>query len=656
MKFYQKLKFKLSLSITLCMLIPLIALSSTQSMKSTDLVENGVYDANMAIAEGVQMKLDATFSGIEHCFKSLAVNEDIYTMRPDDMDELLQTITNEYPLISQMYVMNPEGMQIYKTSGELGDRSTRAYFQKAMTGQLNYSDVIVSGSTGKSIIVIATPIIKNDRTVGVIGGSIDLSILSTIIEDEKLGAGGYTFIVDRNGILIAHPNEQLVVDMTDVAYLKPVAEVLNDSSGNTSYEYDNQTKLASYIPLKRLGWGIVTQKPEKEALRSVRSLKFLFVVGVLIASIIGIVLATLIANYITRPLHSIQESMEKTASGDFRANLDEKLLIRKDEIGELVTGYQHTVNSIRTIISNIQTTTEHAKSTTEQVMTLSDQVGVASDEIATTIGDIAEGATLQASQTADGLDKTHELSTTIQEMKEKSEQLHTETQTLKQNNSIVIESFQDVSKVFDSTAHATIKTSVQMNQLMEKSDDIIQIVTSISDISEQTNLLALNASIEAARAGEHGRGFSVVADEIKKLAEQSRASTSDIRNIIQDITSLISETNDMMSQNNAMIQNASQSMNSTQKNLHDMTDSSDLMTREMLSLNECINDVDFLKSKVLEAIETISHISEESAASTEEISASTEEQAASISTVVTSMETLNHHIDELKLSVNQFRI
>lgn len=656
MKFYHKQKFKMNFAIILSILIPLIILSSFQTFQSIDIIKQGVYSTNKEIAKGIETRLDATFDGIEDTMITLSKIDHVSTLNSKSISEVLPNVVEEYPLISQMYVMNDTGMQIYKTSGELGDRSDRGYFQEAMKGNLNYSNVIISKSTGEPIIVIATPILKNNKTVGVLGASIDLSILSTLVKNESLGEGGYAFIVDQNGRTIAHPNQEFVKEMLDATFLTPVVEAIKGNEDVITYEYKGDHKLAAYVNLERVGWGIVAQVPEEVALSAVDTQILVLLIGIVLSTVLGFVLSSLISRSITKPLNYLKASMEETALGNFSNDIPKSLTDRKDEMGIVGRSYQTTIDAIRRIITDIKETADETTESSAHIINLSGQMGIASDEVATTVGEIAEGATNQATRTSESLEQTMLMAETVSAMHSKSGRLYEETIALRENNQTVSASFDDVVLAFNSTTEVADSTSQQMNDLMVKSKDIIDIVTAIRNISEQTNLLALNASIEAARAGEHGRGFSVVADEIKKLAEQSHESTNEIETIINDITLLINQTGDMMNQNNQTISSAGHSMTDAKEKITSMLKSSDAMAEEMTGLSQDINAVDQLKSNVLEAIESIASIAQESAASTEEISASTEEQAASVTNVVNSMEALNESIKHLRESISIFKV
>ena len=655
MKFYQKLQFKLIVIIVLSIVIPLSIVSMFQSYMSIKELRENTNQINTQVAHGIELKIDAIMEGIEHGMLMLSNKESVQSLDKKKMDDPLQDIVEINPLINQVYVMDKTGMQIYKTSGELGDRSDRAYFTNAMAGNLNYSDVIISGSTGQPVIVIAAPIHKNGKVVGVIGASIDLSILSELVIVDG-GEGSYGYIVDRTGKTIAHPNNQFVADMLDATFLEPVQEVIQEKHGTISYEYDNDKKLASYVYLDRLNWGIIVQVPERTAMASAREQQYYFVFGLLFAIIFGLILGISISKYIVKPINHIKSIIEKSAEGDFTAEVNDKVLHRTDEIGVLSKSYQKTIDSIKNIIGGIQVTTDETKVSSSHIMNLSNQMGIVSDEIALTVAEIADGATSQASSTNQGLEITQKLAERVNSMSDKANLFIDETTLMNENNTHVSEAFEDVIQVFGVTNEATEETSHQMDVLLDKSAVIKEIVTSIKAIADQTNLLALNASIEAARAGEHGKGFAVVADEIKKLAEQSNGSTDEIQGIIDEITSSIDIAYEKMSLNSKTIKQAGDSLDLTKGKIDAMYISGQSMVGEANELRDDINIVDKINTEVLESIESIASIAQESAASTEEISASTEEQSASVQDVVSSIEKLNKMIDDLSDSVDIFKV
>lgn len=203
--------------------------------------------------------------------------------------------------------------------------------------------------------------------------------------------------------------------------------------------------------------------------------------------------------------------------------------------------------------------------------------------------------------------------------------------------------------IIENTAHS-------VTELSQKSDLISSIISTIQSITEQTNLLALNAAIEAARAGEHGKGFAVVADEVRKLASQSHDATNEIQSKIEEITELIINTTKTTDQAESISEEASFTLKETKILLSDIGHTTDEVGTQIEGLSTDIEFVDQIKNQVLNSIESISSVSEESAASTEEISATMEEISASLQNIVTSVKSLNDYVGELATSVEVFKV
>lgn len=655
MKFYQKLKFKLSVIIILSIVIPLALVSAFQLTRSIDTIENNVYETNSNLANSIRKEIYVHLTSLEEMMTTVSLSNQVNGMSSQEMDNLLKGVVNEFSLISQIYVMNPKGMQIYKTSGELGDRSTRGYFTEGMKGNLNYSDVIISGSTKQPIVVIAIPVIRNDKVVGVIGASIDLMILSDII-DASAPEGGYGFIVDGHGRIIAHPVEEYVSEMKDVSDIKPVLDAIQGHTDISRYIFNDEEKLAAYTYLENVHWGIIVQIPSKVAFKSMQTQRVIFGITLLLAIVLGYILATLISSYIKKPIDELKLSLESSAEGDFTTTVSNKLLTRTDELGVLSRSYAKTIKAIRTIIIDIKTTADQTIIASNNIKELSTQMGIVSDEIALTVSEIADGATDQASGASEGLTITHGLAEQLTEMKGKVDLVVELTEHLNNNNKHVYDAFGEVIEVFDVATTATEDTTVKMNLLLEKSSTIVNVVDAIKAISEQTNLLALNASIEAARAGEHGRGFAVVAEEIRKLAEESNRSTDEIQSTINEISGLIHDTHEKMNLNSETVNKANYTLTEAKEKIEEMSATGQSMLGKIKDFTKDIEEVDIAKSNVLDAIESISSIAQTSAAATEEISASTEEQSASIQEVVSSIDGLNQMIQHLSKSIETFKL
>lgn len=196
----------------------------------------------------------------------------------------------------------------------------------------------------------------------------------------------------------------------------------------------------------------------------------------------------------------------------------------------------------------------------------------------------------------------------------------------------------------------------QMTALTDKISGINQVITSIQDITAQTNLLALNASIEAARAGEHGKGFAVVAEEVRKLAEQSSSETGTIQQTVQEILDQSKATVDVIAQNTKSMKTQSESVASTEKSFALNAHLTDEMNKSIAELSANLSEMISHKDQAVLAIQSVSAVSEETAASAEQVSASSVAQQQELERVADSVQQMTRIANELQQVVERFQL
>lgn len=380
---------------------------------------------------------------------------------------------------------------------------------------------------------------------------------------------------------------------------------------------------------------------------------------ILISVSIGIILFSLIisgifARKISLPINHLADVANKMANYDYTEEVIKGK--NKGEIGLLYESFNQMRINNKKLIDNIKETTMGLKSTFEIIQASTNEVSLSSEEVAKSVNEIAAGTSNQAVETGNSLEETNNLALKIDSMGQKLDETVKNTKNLQDKNDLGIKSINDLSVKFKENSDATTGVAKNIFELLEKSNKISGIVVTIREIAEQTNLLALNAAIEAARAGEHGKGFAVVADEVKKLAEQSSNATDEIQNIIQEILSVFDETDKTMEGARVAEKNAFAFLNQTKESFNEIKVSADNVISKIESLDGDIHSIKLSKDNVLTSIENISSVAQESAASTEEISASLEEQTASMNEIAQLVNSLNRNVNKLSDIITLFKI
>ena len=656
MKIFNSFKVKMILILIALMAIPLIIYGVISVNDKIDSVTEYTYQENHNMTENLTSQVNNIITNSENLLKVTAAAQSVKDLNVDGMGNILIELVEDSDYLVNVYVMDETGMQIFKTTGEVGDRSDRGYFQKAMEGETVFSNVIISRSRGVPIIVNATPIEKNGEVVGVLGASIDLGNLSELAASQKTEGSGYGFIVGPEGKIIAHPDNELVMNREDVSDLKPVADVIQGNDGNALYTYEGEEKLASYEPIEKMGWGSVVQVPSDQALSRVDSAIWNAIIIIGITLLVGLLAAYLLSNYITAPILAVVDHTEKVADGKLDEKISDKYLKRKDEIGTLGQSVNEMTENLKDVVVEISNLSNDLSSSSQELSASSEEISASAQEVGSAIEEVASGAEEQSAQIEETSKNVEELVDDVEDVKEMSgdmdEQADDVMENIDQGNDSIYNSISQVQEVKDQSSAVSNK----IHELGNLSEEIGNIVELINDISAQTNLLALNAAIEAARAGEAGRGFSVVADEIRELAEESSDATEQIAGLINDIQAGVKDTVNQMEKAEDAVDNSVDAIETTENSFDEINDAAKNLKGLIEKISGAAEQMAERSNDVSASIEEISSVSEEVSGNAEEVAATSEDQSASTQEIVNAAEELASMAQQLSETVDKFEI
>ncbi|MCX8130897.1 MAG: methyl-accepting chemotaxis protein [Clostridia bacterium] len=385
------------------------------------------------------------------------------------------------------------------------------------------------------------------------------------------------------------------------------------------------------------------------------------VILVVILMISVVLVSFIIINNIIKPLKLIVSEAQKIAAGDLTTSSEaalvySKLTKSKDEIGEFARAFEVMKSSLRLMISSVLDSVSKVARTSEMLSVVAQQTGEASDQVAKAVDEMAEGANKQSDYSNTIL---HMMEDTLVQVQKGSEEIEKTVTNALLSTKVAYDGKEAITKAVEHvklTAETVSSSSESIQKLGVRSEEIGGIVKAITDIASHTNLLALNAAIEAARAGEEGKGFSVVAEQIRKLAEESSQEAKQIKSLVQQIQAETSATVDNMEGSLKAVEEQVEMMQKGGDSLMVIVDNVEQTENDSKKIKVVFDTLREYTQNVLLNIKEISNIISESAAATEQVSASVEEQASTVNEIADSSVKLAQLASNLQSEVSRFKL
>ncbi|MFM1654883.1 methyl-accepting chemotaxis protein [Brevibacillus sp. B_LB10_24] len=372
-----------------------------------------------------------------------------------------------------------------------------------------------------------------------------------------------------------------------------------------------------------------------------------------VSIIAGLALAFFFSRSLTRRILHLRNGLERVASGDYLVELQ---ATGRDEMTDVSNSFNHMVTSVRQLLRQFRDNVELVRKNSDQVAAYTQTSSQQLDESARAITEIASGSTTQAQEIDGSLRLVEDVSRLLAEMKRDAGQMEgvsIRTYEASQNGLTQIQELEQSVAQSDQSVGNVV---AEIKDLQEKSMRVHEIIQLINDIANQTNLLALNAAIEAARAGEHGRGFAVVADEVRKLAEQSRKSTEEISALLGDISENINHSVGAMNGMQGVISEQTASFDRVSKQFREIARYINDIQESAKRLTLSVQDIDQKQEEMRSNMFTVASVSEQTAAGAEEVAASTHEQRNSFAMLEKAAEQLRQEAEKVEKELQQFTV
>lgn len=533
----------------------------------------------------------------------------------------------------------------------------------------------VDEETGEQIITVCQEVKYKDVVQGVVAMDIDASALADYVENIRLLNTGFVMLVDEQGNIVVDSESNIFADGTvaDLEFFAPLTEELDKLEEQKAQLEENEDPAADDIVLQAsytmraegrdcaitamtdriTGWRLLGCISDQENQKNLININ----IGTLMAGVIGLifgcVIAVLTALSFNREIKKLQNATHRVAGGDF----SEKIKVtRSDEFGVLETNFNGMMDDVSELIHAVEDKSNHILEVAGGISEVAGNTKTTIEQVTQAIDSVAQGAVKQAESTQEANTEVEHLKNSLDETKEYVSGMNGMTEKANEVSTEGIESVKDLIEKSGKTAEKSKVSLEVMNEMVESIDKIFYISDTIADITSQTNLLSLNASIEAARAGEMGKGFAVVADEIRKLADESKESTDEIKKIITEITEKSKLVESTMQENEVLQTEQQEAINRTEEIFGEIMKQIEMLGSGMERINALNDTMSANKDLVVDKMGTIASVSEQSAAATEEVNASTEQVNVTMEEISEHTETLQAIAKDLMETINRFKL
>ncbi len=581
-----------------------------------------------------------------------------------DIDTLImeqfRLLKQSHREILRIYLLDgTSGAELYSMTGKNSlNFSEKAYFKKAKeTAAPVFSDEEIVRGAEKSMLYIASPVgDKNNDTsrILIVGFSADRFLKE--IEEISFMHEGYAFVVKQDTLVVAHKdpskNNQLLLS-EDTDYQEMLSLMAKKQSNSVLYEDNGTDAFAAFAPIPSVGWNIVLTTSVSEIYGQVNSMGWImFLISIPIAAISALAIWWF-ARKIRTSLYAIAHDMERVGSGDLNVEVKVK---GNDEIALVGSTLNQMVGELRSLISMVQGQANHLNTSADELNQISlgsrEAVNVISDNIFT----ISEKIGIQGSEVQATTATVAEISQGVEQVAVAAESTSLATSRTFERSQHGLGMVEQVVVSIRAVTDEVENTAKRMHSLRDRAKEITSIVEMIRSIASQTNLLALNAAIEAARAGEAGRGFSVVASEVRKLAEDSSTFSERIAGIAHSIND---EAMEMSTYMDGIVSKVTQGLTSVEavgeafghivSDIQSAAEQSEAMTatsEEMAAGNQVVSS----------AMERLSGMSDEINITIGGVVENVDIQLSSIARMTEHVEQLKRLSEELTESVKRFHL
>lgn len=616
-----------------------IGILSYQMAKGT--IEDNAEQSNLATVTQTTQKLDIIFEKFQDNLQQMFLDDEMQKAimevslsntseydrftATNKMRTRLNGLTFSTKGISAVYMASDDDNFSDITSGAIDQAFLDSMKEQAWFEELSKTSKVVwmnvPDQTGTPIFRLARSVQSvNTMKRFVLVTDLNLEILKGYIEELQLGEGAKIQILSPDNVVIASSVKGEEGKPTEFDISKAVEQGVQSTK---TEDAKGNSVLAVFNEQKTSGWKLLASIPTAELTKDARGIMLTTYISAAVVAIIAILIGVWMVRMIGRPLVKLKNLMEEGAKGNLNVRMK---VTSKDEIGLLTVGFNTMMEQITTLVEQTNLSAQDVLDTASELTDASNKTAMSAKEIAIATEEIANGATSLANEAERGNEITDHIGRQMEKVVEANKEMSASAHEVEKSSQLGTQQLDSLLQKTNSTVEIIQALTDKVNTLKSSTSSVMKVLDVMQNITQQTNILSLNATIEAARAGVAGRGFMVVADEIRQLADQSRESIKMVGKITDQISTEMNQTvqalmdaNPLFEEQIVSVKETSEIFVSVQKKMEGFVDHLGIVTASIDELNQS-------QTVMSEAMTNVSAVAEESSATSEEVASLSNEQ------------------------------
>jgi methyl-accepting chemotaxis protein len=675
-KYAVSMKHQLILLLICLSIFPIILIGTITFSKVNETLTYAQENLLRAHALGIRHSFESVLSGIEASLRGITTQSNVMILMEDvNQDQIIDdkslynstsfslknAVRYSEDLYESAFITDKSGTVIVEGTLEKASILGQSIVSEEYYSLLNKDNTFVIGAPYVSSVTqnLVIPVAKSIKNQAGINGTLVVLFnhekMMSFLQSVEIGNSGSVVIFNTDGTAIYHPDTtQLMLPLTTDLFDEYTNNKQMDSTqGFVQYKDSSNKRLAAWESMPVSGWTIAATLSQNEFDKGITQIKDTMLTIALATALIASVIAVLYANSVIAPIKVLGNLMKRVAEGDLKA---ENIYEPNREMAELSRSFNMMVANLKTLITEIIEASSQVNDTSKKIGDSSSHTYTAAENTLKSVDEIALGAQAQHQDVGISVSRIHIMASAINDVRNQTHDIQASSKSSELVSQEGMAHMARLNKQSTSSLEASHQIREEVNAMNAELQKIQNTVEAISKISTTTKILALNAAIEAAQAGNAGRGFSVVAQEVRKLAEQTTLEADNIRNLLKQIQVKSKAMEVVVSSNEATVEDQNRAVHATLHAFSRISEEIQCTTAKVTQISEAIEALDQSKIDTIESVSAIAIIAEQTVLASDHARATTQEQFASVEYVKDQAEELHALATNLLKSVEVFKL